>query len=140
MANADGTSAVQLTNNTVEESGARISPDNSQVLFTSDSNGQFETYYNNRLFVAPASGGAARVLVGEKDSYAVDSARWSKDGKFIFMLVNLGVHEELFVLPASGGTPTQAHRWHAQHQRGVRGGRTRLPSSSATRRAQRFGR
>jgi dipeptidyl aminopeptidase/acylaminoacyl peptidase len=107
VANADGTSGVQLTNNTVSERDAHISPDNSQVLFISGSNAQFDTYYNGRLFLAPASGGAARALVGEKEPYAVDSARWSKDGKSIYMLVNLGVHEELFIVPAAGGPPKQ---------------------------------
>jgi dipeptidyl aminopeptidase/acylaminoacyl peptidase len=106
--NADGTSAVQLTKNTVAERGARISPDGSQVLFMSASNAQFETYYNARLFVVPVSGGATKALVGEKEPYAVDSAVWSKDGTSIYMLVNLGVHEELFAVSANGrGTPVQ---------------------------------
>jgi dipeptidyl aminopeptidase/acylaminoacyl peptidase len=108
IANSDGTGAVRLTSNAVAERGARISPDGSQVLFMTSSNAQFDPYYNARLFVVPASGGAARALVGEKEPYAVDSALWSKDGAAIYMLVNLGVHEELFVVPAKGGgTPTQ---------------------------------
>lgn len=107
VANADGSGAVQVTNNGVPESGAALSPDNAQVLFTSGSNAKFETYYNGRLFVAPAGGGAARVVVGEKEPYDVDDAVWSPDGKSIYFLANLGVHEELFVVPATGGTPKQ---------------------------------
>jgi dipeptidyl aminopeptidase/acylaminoacyl peptidase len=107
IANADGSGALQLTKNTVHESDAAISPDDSQVLFTSGSNAKFETYYNGRLFVVPAGGGPARVLVGESEPYDVDRAAWSNDGKSIYMLVNLGVHEELFVVPASGGKPRQ---------------------------------
>src|SRR6266849_2076575 len=106
-ANADGAGAVQLTKNTVQENSPAISPDNAQVLFISQANAKFDTYYNGRLFVVPAGGGPARALVGENEPYDVDNAIWSKDGKSIYMLVNLGVHEEIFVVPASGGKPRQ---------------------------------
>jgi dipeptidyl aminopeptidase/acylaminoacyl peptidase len=106
-ANADGTGAIQLTKNTVAETDARISPDNSQVFFISGANARFETYYNGRLFVVPAGGGPARPIVGEKESLDVDRAMWSADGKSIYFLGNLGVHEELFVVAAGGGTPRQ---------------------------------
>jgi Tol biopolymer transport system component len=101
VSNADGTNAVQVTQNRVQETGPAISPDNATVLFVSGSNAKFETYYNGRLFVAPASGGAARAVVGETEPLDVDRAIWSKDGKSIYLLANLGVHEELFVVPAS---------------------------------------
>jgi dipeptidyl aminopeptidase/acylaminoacyl peptidase len=106
-ASADGSNAVRLTTNTVGETGARISPDDSQVVFISGSNAKFETYYNGRLFVVPAAGGAARVLVGDTESYDVDQAMWSSDGKSIYFLANLGVHEEIFQVPAAGGKPRQ---------------------------------
>jgi dipeptidyl aminopeptidase/acylaminoacyl peptidase len=106
-ANADGTNAVQVTKNSVQETNAAISPDNASVLFISGSNARFETYYNGRLFVAPAGGGAARVVVGENEPIDVDRAVWSKDGRSIYFLANLGVHEELFVVPAAGGKPRQ---------------------------------
>jgi len=107
VSNADGTNAVQVTRNAVQETGPAISPDNASVLFVSGSNAKFETYYNGRLFVAPAGGGAARAVVGETEPVDVDRAIWSKDGKSIYFLANLGVHEELFVVPASGGKPRQ---------------------------------
>ena len=106
-ANADGSDAVRLTKNTVAETGARISPDGSQVLFISGSNAKFESYYNGRLFLVPARGGAARVLVGESEPYDVDQAMWSADGKSIYFLANLGVHEEVFQVPSAGGKPRQ---------------------------------
>jgi dipeptidyl aminopeptidase/acylaminoacyl peptidase len=106
-ANADGSSPVRLTTNTVAENGARISPDDSQVLFISGSNAKFEAYYNGRLFLASAAGGAAHVLVGENEPYDVDQAVWSADGKSIYFLANLGVHEEMFQVPAAGGKPRQ---------------------------------
>jgi dipeptidyl aminopeptidase/acylaminoacyl peptidase len=107
VANADGSNAVQVTKNTVQETSPAISPDNASVLFISGSNARFETYYNGRLFVAPAAGGPARVLVGETEPLDVDRAIWSPDGTSIYFLANLGVHEELFVVPAAGGKPRQ---------------------------------
>ncbi len=107
VTSADGSSAVRLTTNSVPEAGARLSPDDAQVLFLSGSNAKFETYYNDRMFVVPAAGGAARPLLGDNAPYAVDRAAWSSDGKSIYFLANLGVHEELFSVPAAGGTPRQ---------------------------------
>ncbi len=107
IANADGSGAAQLTKNTVGESDAAIAPDNSQVLFVARANARFETYYNGRLFLVPSTGGATRVLVGENEPYDVDRAMWSKDGASVYFLANLGVHEELFVVPAAGGKPRQ---------------------------------
>ena len=106
-ANADGSGALQLTTNAVQESNAAISPDGSQVIFISQANAKFDTYYNGRLFLAPSAGGAARAIAGEAEPLDVDRAVWSKDGRSIYMLVNLGSHEELFVVPASGGKPRQ---------------------------------
>src|SRR5262249_25271239 len=39
--NADGSSAVRVATNSVQEGGAAVSPDGSQVLFVSGSNGKF---------------------------------------------------------------------------------------------------
>jgi dipeptidyl aminopeptidase/acylaminoacyl peptidase len=103
---ADGSDAVQLTRNSVEEAGAELSPDDSQVLFVSGSNQQFEPYYNGNLFVAPAAGGAARLLVPDFP-YDVSTATWSGDGRSIYMVVNMGVHSELFQVGAAGGSPRQ---------------------------------
>ncbi len=93
--NADGGNARQLTHNTVVERGARLSPDNTRVLFTTDSNAQFETYYNENLFVIPAAGGRARLLLPEMP-YEVTRAVWSGDGGSIFFTANAGVRRELF--------------------------------------------
>jgi len=107
VSNADGTDPVQVTRNTVQETGPAISPDNATVLFVSGSNAKFESYYNGRLFVAPAAGGPARVIVGENDPLDVNRAIWSQDGQSIYFLANIGVHEEIFVVPAAGGKPRQ---------------------------------
>jgi dipeptidyl aminopeptidase/acylaminoacyl peptidase len=100
--NADGSHAVQLTKNDVGEIEPAFSPDNSQVLFLSQANAKLETYYNRKLFVVPARGGAPRVLAANAP-YEVEQASWSKDGKAIYFLANMGVHSELFRLDVAGG-------------------------------------
>ncbi len=98
---SSGASAVQLTKNTVGESGAVLSPDNSQVLFVAGADQRFETYHNGRLFLVPARGGEARVVAGG-DPYEVQRAAWSGDGRTIYFLANLGVRTELFEVAAAG--------------------------------------
>ena len=95
VANADGSGAVQLTHNGVGERGARLSPDDGQVLFTAGADAQFDTYYNEKLFLEPATGGTAKLV---DLPYAVDDAEWSADGKAVYFVANLGVHSELFRL------------------------------------------
>jgi len=106
IANADGSNARQITENKVQESDASLSPDGSQVLFLSQSNQNFETYYNSKIFVEAASGGSAKLLMPDLP-YEVEKAIWSKDGKSIFFLANMGVHAELFKVSAAGGKPEQ---------------------------------
>ena len=103
VANADGSGAVQVTKNDIPEGSVHLSPDNAQVLFVSGANAKLESYYNGRQFLVPSSGGEPRPIVGEKEPLDVDSAIWSADGKSIYFLGNVGVHEEIFVTPAAGG-------------------------------------
>jgi len=103
---ASGSNAVQITKNQVQESDAELSPDGAQVLFLSQANLKFETYYNRKLFVSSAAGGSARVVMPDLP-YEIDKASWSKDGKSIYFLANMGVHSELFMTPAQGGKPEQ---------------------------------
>jgi dipeptidyl aminopeptidase/acylaminoacyl peptidase len=94
---AAGGSAVRLTRNKVAEHKPQLSPDNNQVLFLAMANERFEPYYNGSLFVVPAAGGEAKCLVPDFP-HAIDDAAWSDDGKSIFLLCNLGIHEELFAV------------------------------------------
>jgi dipeptidyl aminopeptidase/acylaminoacyl peptidase len=104
---ADGSHAVELTKNDVPENGATLSPDDSQVLFLAQANERFETYYNRKIFIVPAGGGQPRLVSPADMPYEVDRALWSKDGKTIYFLANMGVHAELFAMPTSGGAPRQ---------------------------------
>jgi len=101
-----GANARQITHNKVQETDASFSPDGSQVLFLSQANQKFDTYYNRKIFVAPASGGEARLLMPDLP-YEVDRAAWSKDGKSIFFVANMGVHSELFQVPVQSAKPEQ---------------------------------
>ncbi len=93
--NASGDGALRLTNNGVVERGAQLSPDNTQVLFLSDSNEAFDTYYNDKLFLIPAGGGRHQLLLPDMP-YEVKQASWSADGKSIYFTANTGVRVELF--------------------------------------------
>jgi dipeptidyl aminopeptidase/acylaminoacyl peptidase len=92
---ADGSNPRKLTENTVVEQGARLAPDNATVLFTSDSDENFESYFNDNLFLVPTAGGPARLIL--KDfPHEISRATWSGDGKRIYFLANTGIRMELF--------------------------------------------
>ena len=99
--NADGTGAIQITNNNVSEQGAQLSPDNATILFTSFSNEDFEFYYNDNIFLAPAKGGKHKLML-KKMPHEVGSTTWSKDGKSIYFTANTGVRTELFSVTVKG--------------------------------------
>ncbi len=103
---ASGANARQLTKNMVPEDNASLSPDGSTVMFTSASNEQFDIYYNDKIFLVPASGGAARVLLPDVP-YGVENASWSKDGKSIYFTANMGVHNEIMKVDVASRQVTQ---------------------------------
>lgn len=67
------------------------------MLFIAGSDQNFEPYFNNNLFVVPATGGAVRLLLPDFP-YAIDAAEWSNDGKSVYLVANMGVHSEFQVL------------------------------------------
>lgn len=102
----NGANARQLTKNMVPESNASLSPDGSTVLFTSGSNEQFDIYYNGKIFLVPAAGGVAKVLLPDV-GYEVENASWSKDGKSIYFTANMGVHNEIMKVDVATKQVTQ---------------------------------
>lgn len=92
---ATGDDHRRITNNAVPESGARLSPDGSQVLFMADANADFDFYYNANLFVAPVEGGTPRLLL-EDVPYEMDDAVWAPDGRRLFVSANTGARQNLF--------------------------------------------
>lgn len=116
-----GANPVQLTKNSVGESGASLSPDNTQVLFLADANERFEPYYNGRIFIVDAKGGPARMLAHTLPG-EVQRAEWSKDGKAIYVTASLGVESQILRVDPSGGRPVPLTRgehsigsWHYHH-------------------------
>lgn len=93
ISDADGTNAKALTNNRVVEANASIAPDNATVAFTASANGRFESYYNDKVFVVPAAGGAATILT-PNEPFEIQGVQWA-DAKSVFALANMGVHNEL---------------------------------------------
>ena len=106
VANADGSSAVQLTKNTVQENGARDLAGRLAGAVHLRLERALRDLLQRPLFVVPAAGGR-RACSSARTSRRRRPAVWSKDGKSIYFLANLGVHEELFVVPAAGGKPRQ---------------------------------
>ena len=107
--NADGSGAVQLTRNGIPESNARLSPDNSQLLFVAGANAAFETYYNDNIFLVPAAGGPARQLAADMPD-TEGGAAWDADGKSIYFVANLGVHTQLMAIDVATKTTRQLTR------------------------------
>ena len=92
---ANGENQRALTSNSIEEKLLNISPDGSQVLFTSDTNERFEPNYPTALFTVSTVGGAPR-LAAPNLGFSIDQAVWAPDGKSILATVNMGVHSEFF--------------------------------------------
>jgi len=103
---AGGEGGVRLTSDTVPQYGPQLSPDNEWVLFTADSNEEFDFYFNDKIFLVPANGGDARVLMPDFP-YEVAGASWSADGESIVFIANTGVRQEIFRVEANSREVTQ---------------------------------
>jgi dipeptidyl aminopeptidase/acylaminoacyl peptidase len=100
--NADGSGAVQITHNAVDEYFPALSPDGSQVLFVALAGPAQEPYHRGRAFVAPAAGGPVRVLAADFP-HDVERAMWGRDGQSVLLSANLGVHNQVFLLDLARG-------------------------------------
>src|SRR3712207_100961 len=63
-------------------------------MFTSAANEQFDIYFNDKIFLVPASGGQPRVLLPEVP-YEINGGQWSKDGRSITFTANVGTSMQL---------------------------------------------
>ena len=106
---ADGSNAGQVTANGVPEYGAELSPDNRRVLFRADSDTSGEFYYNDKVYLAPADGGAYRLLAADFPPEA-SQAVWGADGTTVLVQANTGVRQELFSLEVATGAATRLTR------------------------------
>lgn len=106
LMDADGGNARALTRNSVAELDPELSPDGRQVLFRAETNGRFEPYYSANVFLVPASGGPARMVLPDF-KYEIEQATWAPDGRSIYAIANMGVHNELFQIDPASGRFTQ---------------------------------
>jgi dipeptidyl aminopeptidase/acylaminoacyl peptidase len=97
---ASGRNARAVTSNSIEELEAELSPDNTQILFLAEANSALEPYYSSTIFLAPAGGGAPRLLLPDFP-YAVEHASWTPDGAIV-ACVNMGTHSEIFRIDVAG--------------------------------------
>ncbi len=96
----------QLTSNGTGEGTGELSPDNSQVLFVANASEDLDYYYNDNLFLIPATGGEPEMLLPEFGG-EVGDATWSADGSSIYFLANTGVRQDLFEVDLGNGAVTQ---------------------------------
>ncbi len=89
-----GENGLRLTENKIYESDACLSPDNTQVLFVAGANDQFDTYYNDNIFLVSATGGPSRLPIPDFP-YEIQQPSWGHDGSTIYATVNMGLHSEL---------------------------------------------
>jgi TolB protein len=109
--------AVRLTFDPAADRYPDWSPDGTQLVFQSDRNGNFD------LFVMPSIGGAATQITTDTLSDARPS--WSPDGSLIAyegaLTLEYGLTMaptcEIFVVPPTGGTPTQVTDWPRYNER-----------------------
>ena len=104
---ASGANARQLTSqNRVSEGSLSIAPDNAQLLFRAGASEDMEGYHNGKVFVVSLSGGRPRLVTPPDAMFDVSSAEWSRDGRAIYFVANLGVHDEIFRLDPVSRTAT----------------------------------
>jgi dipeptidyl aminopeptidase/acylaminoacyl peptidase len=106
LMDADGGRAAAVTSNAIVESGATLSPDGGQILFTAAANAALEGYHNSKVFAVGAGGGAPRLITPADFPYEVERAEWSRDGRSVYFVANTGLRSQVFAAPAAGGPPT----------------------------------
>jgi dipeptidyl aminopeptidase/acylaminoacyl peptidase len=102
VAPAEGGRARQLTTNPGPDSQPRFSPDGRWVAYTSHPDPAVWAQKID-LLVVPAEGGTPRNLTeGQSDSVS-GPARWSRDGRDLYVAASVGVYGQLLRVPAAGG-------------------------------------
>lgn len=97
LINSDGKKPKQLTKNDYAERQIQISPSNKSILFISDINEEGEYFFDANAFILSIAKGSI-TPIGIKQTFEVESARWSKSGKDIYVQANMGVHSEIWSL------------------------------------------
>lgn len=106
LISTDGSDAIQVTDNLNPEVRSELSPDNGSLLYIAWTDENDQPYFENNLFLIPATGGKAKQLLGSFD-HDIQQAHWSLDGNSIYFKANLGVSNELFKLDLGSGDISQ---------------------------------
>ena len=69
---------IQLTNNSISESSAKISPNGDKVYFISATNGNLEEYYNRNLFEVSTDGINQHKIISNDFQHEIYSFEFSR--------------------------------------------------------------
>ena len=92
---------IQLTNNTISESSAKISPNGDKVYFISATNGNLEEYYNRNLFEVSTDGINQPKIISNDFEHEIYSFEFSRKKGEFFILVNMGASTQLWKMDIS---------------------------------------
>jgi len=107
VSNRDGSSPAQLTN--LHGSGTpRWSPDGLWIAFDSTTHDFSGGTGVSSVWVVSSMGGVPRALV--KDEFENSVPSWSHDGKWVYFGSNRSGKDQVWKVPAEGGTPVQVTR------------------------------
>ena len=87
---------IKLTNNSIHESSAKISPNGDTVYFISACNGKFEEYYNRNLFEVSTDGKNTPKIISNDFGHEIYSFEFSRKKGELFILVNMGATTQLW--------------------------------------------
>ncbi len=102
IANADGTSPVQLTHGPGDQGTPRWSPDGRWIAFDS------RVATGQDIYVIPSDGGQARRLTSELSDENLPS--WSRDGRWVYYASGRTGRSEVWRVPLAGGPLEQVTR------------------------------
>ena len=78
---------IKLTNNSISESSAKISPNGDKVFFIADCNENFEEYYNRNLFEVSTDGEGLPKIISKDFNHEIYSFEFSnKNEELLFWL------------------------------------------------------
>ncbi|HLL76959.1 MAG TPA: S9 family peptidase [Pyrinomonadaceae bacterium] len=102
IAPAEGGKPRQLTTNPGPDSQPRFSPDGRWVAYTSHPDPSVWAQKTDLLVVATEGGTPRNLTEGQSDSVS-GPARWSRDGRDLYVAASVGVYGQLLRVPAAGG-------------------------------------